>query len=453
LALAVGACGGATQTQGQTAAGASGARENSDDHFAEYVMSHGGIASLGGKGQGGTFADGLRLDAVQSAVKLDGVLQEWPARARARQVVRGPSGESIAMAIGLQYDDGKLYVGGEVTDEALTRTPRFDPSEDHASIILAFPTSAGQFAAYEIGLFAGKPGESAGSVRVLAGGRRGAEVAGAKILEAPLANGYSFEAAIPWSTFPEARTTRVGLRAAARYYDADGTVIATGNGDPSNPTALTPLPSEAEASLVDQILTPRGLHQTPPKFDAIADVAGDGLKERVTVVDHLLTVCGPGYLGGNRFFFRDLGGDLVRLELRDVTGSGKQDLVIRRRITQGGTTRELLEVLTIADANEEPYAVFAHEISIASGAKRIDNAVRVSGREIEVSVEPAAGWDAGSFREPTVSDVEPVLLPWGGVTSQTYHFDGTRFTKAKEVPSKAGGAAETMSSRGGRSRI
>ncbi len=48
----------------------------------------------------------------------------------------------------------------------------------------------------------------------------------------------------------------------------------------------------------------------------------------------------------------------------------------------------------------------------------------------------ADGWDALSYREPIASDVEPILFPWGGVRSQVWRWDGTHFTKGKEVAQK-----------------
>jgi hypothetical protein len=57
----------------------------------------------------------------------------------------------------------------------------------------------------------------------------------------------------------------------------------------------------------------------------------------------------------------------------------------------------------------------------------------VSGRDIEVATDKAAGWDASTYKEPTITDVEPVLLPWGAVKSQVFRFDGSKFAKVREV--------------------
>jgi hypothetical protein len=401
----------------------------SDPDFAAYAAAHGGFDTLNGGGGGDVpevTADGLRLELLEKdkPVKLDGVLTEWPAPAKASVVIKGSAAKS-GLKISLQYDDSKLYVGADVTDAS------FVAGQDHVSLLLAVPQPGGGYATYDVALYAGKPGESEGSVRY---GRRNA-IPGAKIVEAPTAEGYSFEAIVPWSALPEARTTRVGIRGTARYFDGEN-LIATGPGDAQHPAAMAWIPSEPELSMIEQLLAPKGLTKTAPTADIVADLTGDGMRERVAVFDHYLTISGTAYMGGTGFFFRDLGGDLVKLEVRDVTGRGRQDVIVRRRIPVGETQREYAEVLSLFNATDEPKVSFAHEIAVRQGDKHIDNSMRIARGEIEVSVEPATGWDALSYREPIVSDVEPILFPWGGVRSQAWHWDGTRFAKGKEVVQK-----------------
>ena len=106
--------------------------------------------------------------------------------------------------------------------------------------------------------------------------------------------------------------------------------------------------------MIEQFLAPKGLTKASPSFDAVADLTGDGVRERIAVFDHYLTICGSSYLGGTGFFFRDLGGELVRLDVRDATGRGKGDVVVRRRASVGDGTREYLEVLSAMSNADEP---------------------------------------------------------------------------------------------------
>ncbi len=436
------ACGGSSgvSKSAGTAKDRASASSATEPSIGDAVVAQGGLSALGGAGNrepsgGGGAVGSLRADMVDKAspVKLDGVLTEWPARTPAKITITGaPAATTFAAAV--QYDDAKVYVGGEVTETSFVRTARFGDGEDRASLVLAFP--GGASAAYEIAFFAGKPGESEGSVRFAAGARKGQEVPGAKIVEAPEKGGYTFEAEVPWSTFPEARVTRVGLRAAARYYDAEPggvrSVVATGTGDASSPATLPSLPTEPEQAVIEGLLAPRGIAGQAARLEILADITGDAMKERIAVYDKFLTICGPSYRGGKEYYFKDLGGELVHLEASLVTGRNKEDLVLRRRFATPGGSREWFEVWSLL-GGDEPVTSFAHEIAVASAGKHVSNAVHVSGHEIEVSVEPAVGWDQATYREPTTTDVQPVLLPWNGVKSRVFRFDGTHYLKAKEV--------------------
>ncbi len=421
LALTVSACGGASGTE--TVGPAKTPEGASDPGFTDYAAAH-GIQTLNGGG-GDTpevTADGLRLEAIDKdkPIKLDGVPTEWPPFAKAGVAIKGSSKSS--MTIGLQYDEAKVYVGADVKDAS------FAVGRDHVSLVLSIPEPSGTYATYDIGFYPGKPGESEGSVR--AGGR---VVPGAKIVEAPESGGYTFEAIVPWSALPEGRSTRVGIHGAARYVEGEDE-IATGPVDLRHPSAMAWVPSEPELSMIEQFLAPKGLTKIPPSFEAVADLTGDGVRERIAVYEHYLTICGSSYLGGTGFFFREMSGDLVRLDVRDATGRGKGDVVLRRRVNLGSSTREYLEVLSAMGNNEEPKVTFAHEIAVRqSDSKHIDNAVRLARGEIEVSVEPPSNWDALSYQEPIASDIEPILFPWGAVRSQTWRWDGSRFAKAKEI--------------------
>ncbi|HEY1955920.1 MAG TPA: hypothetical protein VGH28_09905 [Polyangiaceae bacterium] len=413
-------CGGASSAGGGAqSAGKHGGK--SDDSIAE-MASHEGIATLSGdKPQSGNVgAKSLELALVDkdAPINVDGVPKEWTL-VPALSVVKG-SAENVSFKCGLAYDARQIYFAGDVTGIALRHLRRFTANEDYATLDLA-PASGSPV---EIAFFAGKPGEMAGVVRI-----RGRGVPGARIVEAEKENGYTFEAVVPWSAIAPP-TVHVGFRGVAQFHDGTRAVIATGNGDTSSPREMPPLPTAPEEALAEEFLAPKNLLGTAPKFELLADLTGDAMKERVAVYDHFLTVVGPGYREGKEFFYRDLGADVVALEARDITGRGKQDLVVRRRFS-GSTTREWLDVWTFF--GDEPTTVFSHEIGIASGDKHVTNPVHLGRGEIDVSYEPAAGWDATSYAEPTANDTDPILLPWGQVKSETWRFDGKTFVKAREI--------------------
>ena len=420
------------------------------------AVAQGGVSSLTDTVQGsGTEAainGPIRFEQIdpQSPVKFDGLLKEWPASFNAKRI--GAGGGATTFSVSLQYDDQKVYVGGTISDATPSHTKRMGESEDRVVLSLAFP-NGGQLSAYDIAIYPGIPGDYAGSVKFAAWGKKGEEVPGAKIVEAPVQGGLSFEAAIPWSTFPEAATLRVGLRGSVRYLDYDGRALAatlsTGPGDAAHASALSSIPTEPEQAVLDHLLTQKGIPGEVPKIDLYADVVGDAMKERISVFGRLLTVCGPTYREGKQFFYRDLGGDLVRLDAKDTTGRGKDDLLIRRRFPLRGGVREWFEVL--AFLQDEPSDVFSQEIAIANGGNRVSNDLQIRRKEIVVETEPAQGWDAASFNEPLSSNTNELLLPWATVKSRTYKFDGTRFVKATEVaqaPTAARGDVAAQTSGG-----
>lgn len=422
------------------------------ESIADVAAAQGGIAMLGGAGnreEGGATGVEIAMNGVlraepidkASPVKLDGVLKEWHERVDAKERVSGKT-DDLSFGAAVAYDEARIYVAAEVSDPRLSRTRAHGASDDHVSFAIAFPAGRGALKAYEIGLWPGKPGETTGAVKWLAGPSKDADVAGAKLVEADAKGGFTLEAAIPWASFPEARTTRVGLRAVLRYHDADVSgehgVLATGPGGVDAPAAMAALPTAPEQAVVENLLAPKGLAGQAPTIDVFADVAGDERRERVSVFGKFFTICGPGYRGGGQFFWREVQGDLVAVETRDVTGRGKDDLVVKRRVLSGSAVHETLEVWSVTKG-DEPRAVFAQEVAIVSndGKKRVVDAVHVAPKEIEVSVEPAVGWDAASFHEAVAGDVEPILLPWGGVRSRTFRFERGAFAKASEVAQSA----------------
>jgi hypothetical protein len=433
LAVALLSCGGGDKSSATAKSATGGSASHDDDSIAE-VASREGLPTLGGGGQaGGGTSGSLRLELVdkENPIRLDGTIKEWTL-VPAHIVVKGTS-DTIAFKCALAYDAQNVYFAGDVTGVKLRHLRRFTEDEDHASLVVAAPGAA----AVEITFFPGKPGESAGVVR-----SHGQSVPGAKIVEAETDKGYSFEAQLPWSALAPPNV-RVALRGVARFHDGTRAILATGSGDASSPRDMPALPTESEEALVESFLVPKGLLATTPKFELLADVRGDAMKERIAVYDRYVTVVGPNYRDGKEFFFRDVGSDIDKLEARDITGRGKQDLVLHRQFG-GQETREWVEVW--AFLTDEPTTVFSHEISVAMGTSHVTNAVRLATKEIEITYEPPVGFDASSYNLARAIDTEPVLLPWGAIKSQTFRFDGSKFVKAKEVSQPGTVAATTTSS-------
>jgi Ca2+-transporting ATPase len=402
-------------------------------------------------------ADGIaiRPDALKPGeIKLDGIPREWSsAMTPLGKTVSGTAGPDLGMRGAINYDDTNLYVGAEFKDDRLVRTSACGEAEDHASLILAFPKTSGGFAVHEINLFPGDPGKTAGCVKRKGGGA----IAGAKIVEAPkgIPGAYTFEAQIPWSAFAEAARTRVGMRAALRYYDGDTRAIKTILGTSTDvPAADLPrFAIEAEQSLEDGLLKEKAI-TSAPSHDRVADVAGDAMLERVLVYDRYLAILGPHFREGKEYYFADLGvdvaaGQLPLFEVRDVNGDGKADIVTRKRIGNAGEWREIL-LITAMGPGDVPFVLFQHELGIHSPTGTITGEVRfgASGPRatIEVQTGSATGYNAGNYREPVETSMDPLLLPWGTVKAQIYEWNGKTFAKVREekqAPAAGGSSARS----------
>ncbi|MHA4875677.1 hypothetical protein, partial [Enterococcus faecium] len=64
------------------------------------------------------------------------------------------------------------------------------------------------------------------------------------------------------------------------------------------------------------------------RWDVAADVTGDATDERIVVVGDGLFVMGPTFREGKQWMAFDVGAPVAGLDVRDVTGDGKADLLV-----------------------------------------------------------------------------------------------------------------------------
>ena len=450
LLLTFVACGGGAPEARSATGGA--AKDEAGPSIAEAAAEQGGLASLGGAGNReestGTevaFAGPLRLERVSTKkpLKLDGVTSEWHARAAAKESLAGKT-DDLSLDVAVQSSDDTLWLAAEIGDASLKRSTAYAMTDDHVTVVLAFPSGRGVLKAYEIGFWPGTPGSAPGAVKWISGPNAGQKVTGAKLVENDVKGGVTFEATVPWNSFPEAALMRVGMRATFRYHDDGGGVLGTGPGGVDKPNDLLALPIPAEAAVVEGLLEQKGLAGTKPHIDVYADIAGDERKERISVFGRFFTICGPGYRGGRQFFWREVVGDIVSLNTStNLLDRKKEELVVRRRVTAGDAVHEVLEIWSIPDKSEEPQTLLAQEVLITSpdGKKKVSNAMHLGNKSMELSVEPAVGWDATTFTGQVAGNgIEPILLPWGSVKSRTFEIKNGKVAIAKEeaqAPSNA----------------
>ncbi len=370
----------------------------------------------------------LRIDKLDKLPSLDGVPGEWPRELGKLGATKGtPSAADLSGKAAVAYDDKDVYIAVDVTDD----TFKGGPGGDRVDVVLVIGG-----ASTTVTLIPGLPGKSAGKATVA-----GSDVKGAKVVEAPRKGGWTLEAKVPWSAFDGASTLRVGMRGGVFVHDVDSggvdAVIGTHSSQSSLPAVLT----TPEQALEDGLIRDKKLSSTP-SFQGTANVVGDAMRERVLVYDRYLVVLGPTFRKGKEYYFADMSvsGASMRvlgLELREMDGDGRSDIVFRKRFTKTGqkTSRDVLQVQTFG-SGDTPELVFIHEIGITNPKGSVTNdvsfATEGSGQSITIRPGSAKGFDESTYDEATEASYDPVLLPWGTIESQTYKWKGKGFSKASE---------------------
>jgi hypothetical protein len=386
-------------------------------------------------------AEGVMITADSAAdvkVQLDGVPGELPgAWSALNTVISGKRAGKASAQVALAYDDENLYVAMRIEDSKIVRTAAAGSTDDHATLFLAFPVGRGRYRTHTVELFPGDPGKLPGLVMVA-----GQHPSGAQLVEAPEAGGLSFEAKIPWRTFPEAARTRVGLRAGVQWTDAIapgriGSVTATTPGKAGKD--LPPLLTEPELALYDGLIRAQNLNKEPAR-EILANLAGDALYERVALYDHFLTIVGPHFRGGKEFVVSDLqvqdASKVRRLEAADFDGDGHEEIVTVVRIGADDRYRDVVEVLRM-DADNTLKPIFLHEVGLSAASGSIENEVQVdksgSRTVLTIAQGTADSVEKESYSEPKPSDMESALLPWDSIASKSFGWQGGHLVKIAQT--------------------
>ena len=384
-------------------------------------------------------------------MRVDGDVREWRGVRFTELGDRADSSLEYAFA----YDAEALYVGLRVFDNQLVRSKQPSPAEDAVVVTLVMPRAVGASIATELWLYAGVSGAQASEAALGKVGARTGKDKRITIVEGPLsgASGYVLEARVPWEAIEGSRNFLVG-RGAIRLHDVDGTAgaraseIASARAD--RPGRLPPLSAiGGPNAALDTFLSAKQLTTSSVRYDFLGDVAGDARLERVIVASTFAVVAGPDIEGGSGFHFMDLpvplAAGVLDAELRDLTGDGKDELLVRLRQQNERGTRELLQVLDLAHG--QPKWLFALELRKQTTDGSVDakldiqRAERGAPPKLEVSIGKATGLDASNFNEQPAQGVEGILLPWGPWERRVYRWDGTRFAVLEQRENRAAASA------------
>jgi hypothetical protein len=182
-----------------------------------------------------------------------------------------------------------------------------------------------------------------------------------------------------------------------------------------------------------------------PRFDFVTDVAGDVTPERVLIHGKDIVVFGKAFKEGMSYAYITIGvenaKDVLDVTAKDLTGDGKAEIVVRgvlhakasKQLGGKMVDRQALYVYQTSEGGLK--RIFAAETGRALGKDAIVGDVKFipKGRNtaVELAAGRAVGWTDQTYPFPVdklpYGGLEPLLVPWGEVTSKRYRYDGSAF--------------------------
>jgi hypothetical protein len=216
----------------------------------------------------------------------------------------------------------------------------------------------------------------------------------------------------------------------------------------TGPSEATPSPPPAKASEPASAAKVYGLYRRDrrpsgsARFEQSGNVAGDKQAERVLLHDRDLVVFGPGYRGGSAYAYTQLpfakNDDIDSVQLKDATGDGLAELVVRGRLRAQGSKGEEVErtvELVYQVTDQGIRRVFGAEVRRTIGANSVAGAITYGpdAGAIRLTTGKATGFTSSTYPfDPDagpVGGIEPLLLPWGSTKSIDYAWNGATFVR------------------------
>lgn len=212
----------------------------------------------------------------------------------------------------------------------------------------------------------------------------------------------------------------------------------------TGPEKATTKPKEHNSDKVLELFKKDRKATGTPKHDLRADCAEGSETERIVVFGRDLAVFGPGFKGGTSYVFMTLpvaaASDLKSVAVKDVTGDGKAEIVVRGILKAKGPNKEDVDreiEFVYRVSSEGVKRVFAAEISRTIGKQSIVGAIAYAAAKSDRRVVLSAGKAVGFTKESYpfnqdasgVGGIEPLLLPWSDKKELRYRWTGSAFDK------------------------
>jgi hypothetical protein len=340
------------------------------------------------------------------SVTIDGMLDDWEGIPGARG---GGKDKDQSFELRCATDDDTLYLVVDARDDRLVRLfkakGKLQDAEDHLEVTLP---------GVSLRLWPGT--ERNGPRRQqLQKKKWKALPKWLKVEDTQQPKGWSVEIALPLAKVGWTEDT-AELAAAITFVDADDTEVHT-----------------SERLAQDFTLG----FGAAPTTDVFAQFLKDAkLKKGDVVIDASLgegmrLVGGKSIIGlvGKSYSYIHLPGDASKMQLVDLRGDGKKQVLVVLRQSGGGGSRDLVAVFAPEDGKVEQ--LFAVEIrkeadgNLLESTWKLQKKKKGKGQELVVEAGTAVGWDEDTFEEDQAEDAETIHLPWdddrrGGV----YWLDG-----------------------------
>lgn len=408
-------------------------------------------------------------DAREHRIRVDGAVRDW----RGVEMRAVGEGADASFVCGLAYNDSGIFFAASVRDDRVIRSAR-PGREDDALVLSWVHGRGGAQQVREVWLFPGVVNEREAAAAIGRPGRRPRLAQNVQVVEAPLTDrtGYRIEAFIPFEVLGAGDTWHQS-RFAVRMRDVDQASRSRVEAEPASavvdPRDLGALPelvvSGSDEETLRSFRAERDILHASPSFDMRGQVAGDGRRERVVVVDRYLAVMGAGHLGGTGYDYVELpvrhARDVRAARLQDLTGDGRAEVSIVLRQSNARGSRDLWMVYHLAPGALRP--IFSAEVRKETSAGRVTTRHRTLRRRrgppvLEVDRPRAEGITEDTYQEGSPTDAQSILTPWGRVALRQFRWDGStiamvheelRAEEAPEAPAapEAARAREAQSAR------
>lgn len=342
--------------------------------------------------------------ADAGTIHLDGLTDDWK---EVDGIDAGGRDPNLSFTVKCNVEPRALYLLVDVRDNYFVRTVKAHPGEDHLVLSLA---------GHRITIF---PGDSARIPNKIIWGKK-KPPKGVQIVSALQPNGWAVELALPLGEVPGFHPGTPDLAFSLAAYDCDSKArLATER----TIDTVGRLRFAAGASALDGFLKDRHL-QPSDIFWSRPVRLGRGSGARVLLAKNYLAAITDEYVYISLPFSGRA--EVKDVRLADLSGDGRQAVVIRYTERGSAGAREILAVFRVE--GEQIDRVFAAEVGKSQGAAHLDDKVSFlrRGRATDILIEAGAavGFTEATWREAPAEDVIPVLLPWGDDRRARYQFHG-----------------------------